>query len=107
LIDPLLALIIGTLILVVSAIFFWPEKGILSRIKKSKLDSKKVLLEDALKYIYDCEYNNLQCTIDAVADKLNISPDSAAKLFARLEVQRLAKSENDLIKLTKEGHHTL
>jgi DtxR family Mn-dependent transcriptional regulator len=103
LIDPEIALIIAALTAIVLAAMFMPKKGIAARLRRNKLDSKRVLIEDSLKHIYDCEYNKSYSSINSVAGNLNISADAAAKLISRLEEMGLIFSEANSLYLTAEG----
>ena len=53
--SPVIMLIIFSILLALIIWFFWPDKGIYALIKKGKRNSKRILIEDALKHIYDCE----------------------------------------------------
>ena len=101
--NPLITLLIGSLIILLGLVSFFPGKGIYARIRKSKSINKKVLIEDALKHLYTCEYNNVSCTINSVAGKLSISEDDAAKLVAKLEDMGLLVSQHESLQLSSEG----
>jgi len=101
--DPVITLIIGTGIVLVGIVSFLPQKGLIARLKRSKTNSKKVLIEDALKHLYNCEYNNLSCTLDSVAGKLSISEDEAAELITKLENMGLLFSQHQTLQLSSEG----
>ncbi len=101
--TPLELLLIGILALVVMAMLFYPGKGLLYRLRRNKTNNRKILIEDALKYIYDCEYNRSACTLNSVAGNLNISADKSSELINILEEMDLIDYEKDQINLTKEG----
>ena len=65
--EPLVFLIIGILVILILILLFYPNKGIISVWKKSRYANKKVLIEDALKYLYNCEYNGINCTLNGIA----------------------------------------
>ena len=71
-------------------------------IKKRK-DRDKILLEDALKFIYDCEYKNIKCTPNGVAGNLSISSEDATNLLTKLHELNLIKFLEKYIELTSEG----
>ncbi len=101
--DPLTSLIlfgVGALILVV---FFLPEKGLYYRWKRALQSTERVLIEDALKHLYDCEYRQVNCTLQSIAGNLDIGSDKAAELVERLESLRLITTENGNLHLTKSG----
>ncbi len=101
--DPLVTLLIGTGIILLGIVSFFPEKGLVARMKRGKTISKKVLIEDALKHLYNCEYNSVSCTLDSVAGKLSISEDEAAELITKLEDMGLLISHHETLQLSSEG----
>ena len=101
--DPLITLIIGTFIIALSLYFFWPKTGVLAVRKRRKSLSKRVLIEDALKHLYNCEYSNIGCTLNSIAGNLSISADDAAQLTARLETMGLVTTHEKGLTLTSEG----
>ncbi|MCF8261408.1 MAG: metal-dependent transcriptional regulator [Melioribacteraceae bacterium] len=101
--DPILALMIGSAILVIFTFLFFPSKGFYFRWKKSKNISEKVLIEDALKYIYDCEYKNINCTVQSIAGNLEISSNNALDVVKSLQSHKLITSSERLINLTEHG----
>lgn len=101
--TPLSLIIIGLLVLAILFLLFWPESGIYWRRQKSRSKLQRVLLEDALKHIYDCEYNDTQCGLNSIAGNLHISSDKSAELVEELREMKLIEIENDFIRLTDEG----
>ena len=102
-IDPLIALIIGTGIILFFAILFWPDKGVFSSQKRSRGNERKILIENSLKHLYNCEYEEVNCTVDSIAGHLSISSNEAAKLITELESHQLVEWQYDNLKLTAEG----
>ena len=100
--EPIITLLIGTGIVLIGIVSLLPEKGLIARLKKSKTISKKVHIEDALKHLYNCEYNNVSCTLNSVAGKLSISEDEAAELITKLEDMGLLISHHETLKLSSE-----
>ena len=101
--EPLVLLIIGILVILIFVLLLYPNKGILSVWKKSKYANKKILIEDALKYIYNCEYNNSSCSLNGIAGNLSISADEATDIIARLESMGLVSAKKDELNLTSDG----
>lgn len=101
--EPLILLLIGTLFLLLIFILFQPNKGIIPIIRRNKSASQKVLLEDALKFIYNCEYNNINCTLNSIAGNLNISADAAAGIISKLQNMGMIKVDKEYIALNSEG----
>lgn len=101
--EPLMLLTIGTIAIIIFVLLFYPNKGIISIWKKSRYANKKVLIEDALKYLYNCEYNNVNCTLNGVAGNLSISADDATDIISRLESMGLVSAKKNELSLTSDG----
>lgn len=101
--DPLVTLLIGSGIILLVVVSFIPQRGLLARIRRSKSISRKVLIEDALKHLYNSDYNGVSCTINSVAGKLSISEDEATELITKLEEMGLLTSHQDTLQLSDEG----
>jgi len=102
-INPIAALTIFFIIVIVLLIFFWPKIGIYPRYKRGLVSTKRVLIEDALKHIYDYEYRSLSTTLNSIAGNLNITPDNSAKVIDELEELKLINFDNQIITLTSDG----
>ncbi len=101
--EPLMLLTIGIFTIVIFVLLFYPNKGIIYIWKKSRYANKKILIEDALKYLYNCEYNNVNCTLNGVAGNLSISADDATDIISRLESMGLVSAKKDELSLTSDG----
>lgn len=101
--EPLILLLIGILVIALITFLFYPGKGLIYHLKKSRLNSTRVLIEDALKHIYDCEYNNTSSNINSIAGNLNISTDKAAKVISKLEELGLVDLDADHVALSQDG----
>lgn len=101
--EPLTLLLTGILFLLLMFILFQPNKGIIPIIRRNKSASQKALLEDALKFIYNCEYNNINCTLNSIAGNLNISADEAAGIVAKLQNMGMIQVDKEYITLTSDG----
>jgi DtxR family Mn-dependent transcriptional regulator len=82
---------------------FWPQNGLLAIIGKARQNSKRVLLEDALKFLFDCEYKNMACGLNSIAGNLNISADQATRLMDRLRAMGLITMKGRSLQLTDTG----
>ncbi len=101
--EPLSLLIIGVVIVLFVLLLLHPRKGLLNFFKKSKRDSTRVLIEDSLKHIYDCEYNKSASDINSIAGNLNISTDKAAKVISKLEDMGLVDVKSNKVSLSESG----
>jgi len=93
--EPIILLIIGIIIILILVFLFYPGKGIIARVKRSKNASKKILIEDALKYLYNCEYNQVVCSLNGVAGNLSISADDATDIISKLESLGLVDAKKE------------
>ncbi|HQJ46248.1 MAG TPA: iron dependent repressor, metal binding and dimerization domain protein, partial [Ignavibacteriaceae bacterium] len=101
--EPIILLIIGIIIILILVFLFYPGKGIIARVKRSKNASKKILIEDALKYLYNCEYNQVVCSLNGVAGNLSISADDATDIISKLESLGLVDAKKNELVLTPDG----
>lgn len=102
-VDAGLYLVLGLIMLMFLAWLFWPKKGGLALILRMKQNNQRVLLEDALKFLFDCEYKNTYCDIHSLAGNVGISLDKAGKLIERLLTLDLITLKDQYIHLTDSG----
>ncbi len=104
-IQPQWALLSGILVLVVTSVLFWPSSGLVARWRKSRWNTKRVLIEDALKFIFDCEYKNRPCHLSSVAGNMHISTDHVTRVLEHLQKMGLvyAQPDTDQFHLTDAG----
>ncbi len=102
-IQPGITLLTGLLAILAFVWFLWPQKGGLALITKLTHNNTRVLLEDALKYIFDCEYNKLSCNVSSIAGHLHISVDKAGSLINRLSAMELIVLQQQIVRLTDAG----
>ena len=96
-------LIIGTIIITFIIYFLLPKKGLLALLKRSKINSQKEFLEDALKHLYDCEYNSNDCSLSTIAGSLSISKEETVEVINRLQKMELIELSEGKLNLTDEG----
>lgn len=102
-VNPVVALLIGMAVLLISGLIFWPKKGLISLLTRFRLINQRVSLEDALKFLFDCEYKNIFCGLNSMAGRLNISVDKATKLLDHLRSIGLIQFHDDTFSLTDAG----
>ena len=102
-IDPAIGLFFGAILVAFLVLLFLPRRGVIARWQRLRRTTSRVLVEDALKHIYDCEYKRLTGSLQSIAGALAISGDRAVKLVARLESMGLLRSEANALMLTAEG----
>lgn len=102
-IQPEITLILGLIVTIVFFWFLWPKKGGLALVSKFIQNNKRALLEDALKFIFDCEYSKKNCNINSLAGHLNIALDKASRLLNRLTELELVQINTQTVALTDAG----
>ena len=101
--DPLIALLIGVLLVAGGALVFWPNAGLFSRWRRTRRVTQRVLSEDALKHIHEAQLQGQRPTLQSIAGALQISPNRAAALLADLDQRGLLIFEGDEPRLTSAG----
>lgn len=101
--TPVISLLSVGIIIVISAVIFWPKIGLLPRWRRSQQNTRRVLIEDALKHLYDLEYKDFTCTLQSISGFLAISNEKSIQVMARLESLGLARAHSDGFELTPEG----
>lgn len=96
-------LITWSLIIGVVALLFWPGKGLFWQVRRNQQKVQRILIEDALKHLYDQEYKGLKCTLQSISGALSLSVDKTAALLTRLEELGLVQAQGDGVDLTAEG----
>ena len=101
--SPLASLstVIGFLVML--GILFWPERGILSSLRRNKLLAQRVMREDALKHLYKFELDGFVPTLESIAGALQIPTDTVTSLLAELEEAELVLCKGGSCQLTQEG----
>lgn len=102
-INPIVALILFSLLIIIVFVIFYPDKGILARYQKSKKLTKKVLIEDVLKHLFDYEYKKLSPTINSIAGNLGISLEKTNNIINKLKSLKLISIKDYKISLTPQG----
>lgn len=101
--NPAILLLIGTVVLAVTAVFLWPEKGVLSRWQQARQMTDRARREDALKHIYKCEQKGRRASVESIAGALNVSTNDVAELLGDMQTHHLLHVHSDNITLTSEG----
>jgi len=102
-VDPVNALLIAGAAVLLMAAVFWPRFGVIARWQRMRLTSRRVLTEDALKHLYDCEYRRIACTRQSIAGTLAVSGDRAAEVLEGLIGLGLVLSRGEVFVLSEEG----
>ena len=102
-IDPRIALAIAVLVIAGGVALFWPDHGLVWRIRRAMQASEQVLAEDALKHLFDCEYKGRIANLQSVSGALAISGNRAAEILQDLESRELIEPTEGGYTLTGEG----
>jgi DtxR family Mn-dependent transcriptional regulator len=101
--DPLLSLIIAAGITIAVVYIFWPDSGPFWRWQRARNMTTRVLSEDALKHIQQCEFHGERASVKSLAGVLNISPNQVTDVITRLEENGLLQMEGTEFVLTSSG----
>ncbi len=96
-------LLIGLVFLILLIWVFWPKKGGLAILTRMRENSQKAMLEDSLKFMFDCEYRHTSCDMLSIAGNLDISADKASEVTERLLSMGLINMDGQIVSLTDIG----
>jgi DtxR family transcriptional regulator, Mn-dependent transcriptional regulator len=74
-----------------------------ARFTRTKSETARTMVEDALKHAFDCRTRNIACTIESLAGFLQTTTAGATRLVTRLEALGLLTPSNSSFRLTEEG----
>ncbi len=101
--QSLIALLATAATIATLVVLFWPDRGLLWTFVRASRATERVQIEDALKHLFDCEYQGRPCTLQSVAGVLHVSGQRAAALLERMEHRELVGSTGGSFRLTGEG----
>ncbi len=101
--NPLIALLIAGFLTAIGLWFFWPERGLFWRWQRANQMTERVVSEDALKHIHQCEIHGRRPTVQSLAGAINIRPNAVAEVLHRLEQQEYLFIDGDQYRLTSTG----
>ncbi len=101
--NPLIALIIASLLTAIGLWVFWPERGIFWRWQRASQMTERVVSEDALKHIHQCEIHDRRPTVQSLAGALNVNSNVVAEILQRLEEQEYLQIDGEQYRLTPSG----
>jgi len=105
-IDPLVALLFGIGVVLITGLAFWPQTGLFWKLQKRQELTEKVLIEDALKYIFKCERNQKTATVESLAGALSTSLANASEILALTQSKGLVELSENSFSLTDAGKRT-
>lgn len=101
--DPMLSLTVGIILVAVLSLLFWPDSGLVSRWRRMRRMSTRVLQEDALKHLHKAAVKGQRPNLQSVAGELQISVNQAAGLMDDMEKQGLVALDDGDMRLTPAG----
>ena len=101
--DPLVSLLIAGAVTALGLFIFWPDRGPFWRWQRARDVTERVLSEDALKHIQQCEFHGERPSVKSMAGALNISPNQVTDVVFRLESHGLLQMEGIKFQLTESG----
>jgi DtxR family Mn-dependent transcriptional regulator len=101
--DPGVALGVFLLLVLAVTVLLWPRHGVVDRLRRFLRLGERVLVEDALKHLYDCETRGVSCTVASVAGALEVTRGRAVRILGVLEQAGLAVARGEGHVLTDEG----
>jgi len=102
-VSPGLSLFLFVASLASLALLAWPRKGLVARVLRLRRVEERVLLEDTLKHLYNCEYSGQPASEESLAGALETSRATALRLLDRLEELRFVRMQELRPVLTREG----
>ena len=85
------------------ALLLWPGRGFLRRWRRLEGLRERILLEDGLKHLYDCEYHRRTASVASLAGALEVPRSRAAAVLIRLESLGLVSTLEHGMALTRDG----
>lgn len=101
--QPVLALAAALAVTVVAVLLLWPVRGWLWRAVRAARATERVLIEDALKHLFDSEYTGREANLHSLSGALAVPGNRAVELLARLQAQELVSAGEGGYRLTAEG----
>jgi DtxR family transcriptional regulator, Mn-dependent transcriptional regulator len=85
------------------AIWVWPDRGLLARLRQAGRMRDRVYREDALKHVYKGELKGRRPTLESIAGAVGISLNEAARLVALMTTEGLLVDQSGTPRLTPVG----
>ena len=104
--DPVLALVLFSVLTVLVVLVLWPKRGVYARLSRMADMSERVLLEDAVKHVYTCESLGRDCSLESLAGQLKLSTERAAGLLGNLASFELVANTPMGPRLTDTGRES-
>lgn len=90
-------------ITLLQAVVFWPRVGILARMRNWGDMRERVLFEDSLKHLIECEHQNKRTTRESLAGALDYPSRHIHELIGRMRAAGLCNETAGNVLLTPDG----
>jgi DtxR family Mn-dependent transcriptional regulator len=104
--EPLLYLLGGVGFTLLAYWIFRPERGLWAQWQRTRHMNERILIEDALKHIHNCEIVGDRPTLNSIAGALRISSKEATELVEKIEAAELAHRDGNVLRLTSSGQQS-
>ena len=101
--GPLLNLLAAIALIAVPALVFWPGWGLVARMRRARLASRRMVTEDLLKSILKAEVSGQPASIERLAGTTGASLDRIAEILQEMESGGLISLEGGVPHLEREG----
>jgi len=101
--NPAVALLLAGALTLLAAWLLWPDSGFFWRWRRARQTTRRVLIEDALKHLHDCEYHRRTPSLQSMAGALHITVNEASDLLADMQAHNLIAFHGDRPALTPQG----
>ncbi len=101
--HPAVNLTVAVVVLAVAYLVWRPKAGWWWRWQQLRSQPERVLIEDALKHLYNCQESSSAGSVASLAGALEISRNRASELAQQLEYRSLMSTEPTGWQLTDEG----
>lgn len=96
-------IIFSLLALVLSYLFFRPQKGWWYRLKESKVSRERIILEDLLKNLYHAKEEGVIRNIKSLIKQLPSGEQQTLRVLRNMEGKALVEISNKKVRLTTKG----
>lgn len=101
--DPLIALFIGTVFILLAVSLFWPKGGLLGLFQRVVQQNDRILREHALKTLFNIERQSDIATSESLVKALELSSKRTSALLKDMQRDGLIVRDGEQIRLSSTG----
>ncbi len=102
-VNPYYALGIAVIILLALYLFLWPDSPLVRRIRRFLVHTRRAEIEDALKFLYECEQTLKTCDQSMLMQALDLTDARTEQLIEELLALQLIEKDEKGIRLNEQG----